>query len=101
MISPVRGDHRRFQAETPLMALFKFAEPALTVSLGVRSNCVYTLLSRNELNGNFFKPASFTTSPQPAACAGSAVTGTPVESHRSRREVDRLAARQVKRFSNG
>src|ERR1700692_4154292 len=29
MVSPVRGDHRRFQAETPLIALFKFAEPAL------------------------------------------------------------------------
>jgi hypothetical protein len=30
MVSPVRGDHRRFQAETPLNDLFKFAEPALT-----------------------------------------------------------------------
>jgi hypothetical protein len=30
MVSPVRGDHRRFQAETPLIDLFKFAEPALT-----------------------------------------------------------------------
>jgi hypothetical protein len=30
MVSPVRGDHRRFQAETPLIALFKFAEPALS-----------------------------------------------------------------------
>jgi hypothetical protein len=29
MVSPVRGNHRRFQAETPLIALFKFAEPAL------------------------------------------------------------------------
>jgi len=29
MVSPVRGDHRRFQAETPLIALFKFASPAL------------------------------------------------------------------------
>jgi len=29
MVSPVRGDHRRFQAETPLIALFKFAEPVL------------------------------------------------------------------------
>jgi hypothetical protein len=29
MVSPVRGDHRRFQAETPLIDLFKFAEPAL------------------------------------------------------------------------
>jgi hypothetical protein len=32
MVSPVRGDHRRFQAETPLIALFKFAEPALSVN---------------------------------------------------------------------
>jgi hypothetical protein len=29
MISPVRGDYRRCQAETPLIDLFKFAEPAL------------------------------------------------------------------------
>jgi hypothetical protein len=32
MVSPVRGDHRRFQAETPLIDLFKFAEPALVSS---------------------------------------------------------------------
>jgi hypothetical protein len=31
MVSPVRGDHRRFQAETPLNDLFKFAEPALFI----------------------------------------------------------------------
>jgi hypothetical protein len=31
MVSPVRGDHRRFQAETPLIDLFKFAEPALNI----------------------------------------------------------------------
>jgi hypothetical protein len=30
MISPVRGYHRRYQAETPLIGLFKFASPALT-----------------------------------------------------------------------
>jgi hypothetical protein len=29
MVSPVRGDHRRFQAETPLIGLFKFPAPAL------------------------------------------------------------------------
>jgi hypothetical protein len=29
MISPVRGDYRRYQAETPLIDLFKFAGPAL------------------------------------------------------------------------
>jgi hypothetical protein len=34
MVSPVRGDHRRFQAETPLIALFKFAEPALSSFVG-------------------------------------------------------------------
>src|SRR5260370_12367818 len=32
MVSPVRGDHRRFQAETPLIDLFKFAEPALYIA---------------------------------------------------------------------
>jgi hypothetical protein len=30
MVSPVHGDYRRCQAEIPLIALFKFAEPALT-----------------------------------------------------------------------
>jgi hypothetical protein len=29
MVSPVRGDNRRCQAEIPLIDLFKFAEPAL------------------------------------------------------------------------
>jgi hypothetical protein len=29
IVSPVRGHHRRYQAETPLIALFSFAEPAL------------------------------------------------------------------------
>src|ERR1019366_255023 len=29
IVSPVRGYHRRYQAETPLIDLFKFAEPAL------------------------------------------------------------------------
>jgi hypothetical protein len=29
MVSPVRGDYRRCQAETPLIDLFKFAGPAL------------------------------------------------------------------------
>jgi hypothetical protein len=30
MVSPVHGDYRRCQAETPLIDLFKFAEPALS-----------------------------------------------------------------------
>jgi hypothetical protein len=30
MVSPVHGDYRRLQAETPLIVLFKFAEPALS-----------------------------------------------------------------------
>jgi hypothetical protein len=29
IVSPVRGYHRRYQAETPLIGLFKFASPAL------------------------------------------------------------------------
>jgi hypothetical protein len=29
MVSPVRGDHRRFQAEIPLIVLSKFPEPVL------------------------------------------------------------------------
>ncbi|WP_354053417.1 hypothetical protein, partial [Bradyrhizobium sp. LB12.1] len=32
MVSPVRGDYRRRQAETPLILLFKFAGPALLCS---------------------------------------------------------------------
>jgi hypothetical protein len=32
IVSPVRDDHRRFQAETPLIDLFKFAEPTLTAT---------------------------------------------------------------------
>jgi hypothetical protein len=41
IVSPVRGDHRRFQAETPLIDLFKFAEPALPISrhLGMSQRC--------------------------------------------------------------
>jgi hypothetical protein len=30
IVSPVRGYHRRYQAETPLIGLFKFASPALS-----------------------------------------------------------------------
>src|SRR6476620_10905775 len=32
MVSPVRGHHRRFQAETPLIALCRFSGPALPFS---------------------------------------------------------------------
>jgi hypothetical protein len=32
IVSPVRDDHRRFQAETPLIDLFKFAEPTLSLN---------------------------------------------------------------------
>src|ERR1035437_9928202 len=32
IVSPVRGYHRRYQAETPLIGLFKFASPALTLN---------------------------------------------------------------------
>src|SRR5450759_2374499 len=38
IVSPVRGYHRRYQAETPLIDLFKFASPALTASLA-KSTC--------------------------------------------------------------
>jgi hypothetical protein len=31
MVSPVYGDHRRFQAEIPLIVLSKFPEPALNI----------------------------------------------------------------------
>jgi hypothetical protein len=32
MVSPVRGDYRRLQAEIPLIDLFKFAVPALAIA---------------------------------------------------------------------
>jgi hypothetical protein len=31
MVSPVHGDYRRYQAETPLIALSKFPRPALSI----------------------------------------------------------------------
>jgi len=40
MVSPVHGDYRRCQAETPLIDLFKFAEPALLAMIGMIA--VYT-----------------------------------------------------------
>jgi hypothetical protein len=33
MVSPVRGDYRRLQAEIPLIDLFKFAVPALLAAI--------------------------------------------------------------------
>src|SRR5258707_10728083 len=33
IVSPVRGHHRRFQAETPLIVLCRFANPALNAML--------------------------------------------------------------------
>jgi hypothetical protein len=42
MVSPVRDDYRRCQAETPLIDLFKFASPALfagSVVSGEQINC--------------------------------------------------------------
>jgi hypothetical protein len=38
MVSPVRGDHRRFQAEIPLIVLSKFPEPALLNWLWIACN---------------------------------------------------------------
>jgi hypothetical protein len=34
IVSPVRGKYRRFQAETPLIALSKFPRPALSSGYG-------------------------------------------------------------------
>jgi hypothetical protein len=36
IVSPVRGHHRRYQAETPLIPLSRFAEPALTTIVGLQ-----------------------------------------------------------------
>jgi len=38
MVSPVHGDYRRCQAEIPLSDLFKFAEPALHMSIASKEN---------------------------------------------------------------
>jgi hypothetical protein len=38
MVSPVRGDYRRCQAETPLIDLFKFAGPALILGTTLAIN---------------------------------------------------------------
>src|ERR1035437_1255002 len=46
IVSPVRGYHRRYQAETPLIGLFKFASPAL-ISTGDR-----TILGKISRRGN-------------------------------------------------
>jgi hypothetical protein len=40
MVSPVRGDHRRLQAETPLIGLFKFAGPALWLGHSSSPYCI-------------------------------------------------------------
>jgi hypothetical protein len=40
MVSPVRGHHRRYQAETPLIPLSRFAEPALSDLFAIRSSAV-------------------------------------------------------------
>jgi len=44
MVSPVHGDYRRYQAETPLIALSKFPRPALPAN----SN---QLSSKTQFNG--------------------------------------------------
>jgi hypothetical protein len=41
IVSPVRGYHRRYQAETPLIDLFKFASPALNSSSALRRARAY------------------------------------------------------------
>jgi hypothetical protein len=38
MVSPVHGDYRRCQAETPLIVLFRFPEPALTHGSAYEAN---------------------------------------------------------------
>jgi hypothetical protein len=37
MVSPVHGDHRRCQAEIPLIVLFRFPEPALESLLDLKT----------------------------------------------------------------
>jgi hypothetical protein len=73
MVSPVRGDHRRFQAETPLIDLFKFAEPALTSRCGVRADKNHQrrqkTLNEDAATGLFgMSPEESVANTQPPAC---------------------------------
>jgi hypothetical protein len=52
MVSPDRSDYRRLQAKTPLIVLFKFAEPALTLSL----DCLYLMIAMFAINIRFRCP---------------------------------------------
>src|SRR5260370_12857635 len=52
MVSPVRGHHRRFQAETPLIALCRFAGPALCVALWAGITVATSLTNTGEFIGS-------------------------------------------------
>jgi hypothetical protein len=45
IVSPVRGHHRRYQAETPLIPLSRFAEPALCLVIPNTFN-LYSMLKQ-------------------------------------------------------
>jgi hypothetical protein len=64
MVSPVHGDYRRCQAETPLSDLFKFAEPALNTPMSQQvsetrecKNCHARLEQLGKLPRMLTKPA--------------------------------------------
>jgi hypothetical protein len=55
MVSPVPGDYRRLQAETPLIDLFKFAEPALKTGM---ARCPTRVRSRMKVGSETDIPKS-------------------------------------------
>src|ERR1700676_1985908 len=70
MISPVRGYHRRYQAETPLIGLFKFASPALSTKI-LKTTDAFRVW-RHEGPHPFIpkRPPTFVLAPESLAVAG-------------------------------
>src|ERR1035437_114945 len=76
IVSPVRGYHHRYQAETPLIDLFKFAGPALTSKLPSK-----WAQFRSRISRVFFEQWRFTSL---LSCIGvksiQCLIGTPINS---------------------
>jgi hypothetical protein len=55
MVSPVRGDYRRCQAETPLIVLCRFPGPALENELFVIGTMAQNATVRRSADKNYFE----------------------------------------------
>src|ERR1700731_1641336 len=67
MVSPVHGDYRRYQAETPLIALSKFPRPALVrVSKCGGGICGVVVWLRTPIDPATGKPATDDKNPHPS-----------------------------------